>query len=1430
MIKRFSILTAAVLAALFFLLSLYTQVTAVPLTRAPAQMEISKIAPMLIDQLANSSADTFIRVIIDFTETADFTAVQRIQNPAARRANLIQQLQTTNAAALQAIQPTLNTLQAAGQIRHSKPLWLINSLAIEATPAAIATLATRGDVAQIRLDNSRKAYVPPEMAFNLDASQTAGQPASGLPSWGIDRIEAQKVWQAFGIDGNGVTVAIVDTGVDWQHPDLLPNYRGNLGGGQFDHSASWYYPISPTVTTPFDAIGHGTHVAGTAVGQNGIGVAPGAKWIAVGVANSFGFIYDSDIHDAFAWLMAPGGDPALAPDVVNNSWSGSGYTTTFVEDITALHAAGIMTVFAAGNNGPFTTTVGAPGSYTNTLAVGASDDMDEVAWFSARGPSPVTDKIKPWIVAPGTHILSSLPNDSYGYYNGTSMATPHVVGTIALLLAANPSLTFAGVEDVLAQTAVPISTTHPNNDSGWGVLNAYTAVASQLPTGTLNGRVTINGRAPAAATATITATSGTSLTLSVTGDGHFKAMLLPGTYTVTVTAFGAEPQTIAPVLVTDGSSQLMPVNLSQLAGGVIQGIVTNDNGEAVTGTVQVLNTPLSVQTDALGRYTLHLPAGYYKMQVLAVGYEGRQWETAVAANDTIIHNIILPAAPRLLLVDSGQWYFDSRITYYQNALAALHYTADLWQIRNPYTDIPTLETLNAYDAVIWSNPQDSPGYVFAGDVLNAYLEGGGHLLISGQNVAAFDAYGFDAQAWFYTKLQAVYLGKLPAYYWLYGRPDSLFANAVFTLNGGNSASNQWQTDVAGIQKGSLTEPAVYYSNGQIAGLQAGHCQPFRMVYFGFGLEGVRDGQSRMRLLADSLAYFDEPPVVNGLAWQETAVYDYVLPGDEMVYTLTVRNLSETMTDTVSLAVTSEVWQSELVTKTMTLGPCEMAQTVLHVHVPENAPENSEHQLRVTAVSGNFGYIQTHLPMTHKTPAHLLLVDDDRFYNREAEYEAALDAIGISYDVWEVGWDNNVRGQMRQELLNAYDFVVWYTGYDWFSPIEPAEAALLRDYLDQGGRLFLSSQDFMYYHLTDPLASRYLGAVNYQESITPTMVFAPSWSAVSPELQWPQTLTFSPYQNHGDGLVNNGNSQPFLWHDQGVATVAAAGDSWRSLFWGIPWETLPVTAQLQSMQDGVGWLSDLGDSQLVGNGRVARLAASQRFTLTVANSVLGHETAVSVTNPLPAQFNLLPGSLQGGTLAGNGRAITWQGQLAPGESHVIMYETTLSNSTPANTSILNEAFIHYDYHDLTIRRAVMLWADSPDFSGSTLTAVSNPPAPVQNITYTLALTNSGLPTTKPVTAVLHLPNRLNPVTPTLTVSTGNAVWQGNGVVWTNAGGNGGMPMLTVVVTRALAVEDVWHTAVAEIDDGETAPVMVEVAHAVRPYQQWLPAIFLIADQP
>ncbi|MCZ7674306.1 MAG: hypothetical protein M5U34_47830, partial [Chloroflexi bacterium] len=125
------------------------------------------------------------------------------------------------------------------------------------------------------------------------------------------------------------------------------------------------------------------------------------------------------------------------------------------------------------------------------------------------------------------------------------------------------------------------------------------------------------------------------------------------------------------------------------------------------------------------------------------------------------------------------------------------------------------------------------------------------------------------------------------------------------------------------------------------------------------------------------------------------------------------------------------------------------------------------------------------PLPPQTPGYVLLVDDDRWYDQEAVYRAALNEAGVPFDEWNTEWRNGDRHSPPLTLLTAYDFVIWYTGYDWFDPIKPEENESLSAYLDQGGRLFLSSQDFLYYHHNTRLARSQLGIIEYQESVTPT---------------------------------------------------------------------------------------------------------------------------------------------------------------------------------------------------------------------------------------------------------------------------------------------------------------------------------------------------------
>ena len=171
----------------------------------------------------------------------------------------------------------------------------------------------------------------------------------------------------------------------------------------------------------------------------------------------------------------------MAPDVVSGSWVDyPGADETLRDAVRAWVAAGIVPVFSAGNNG--VDGMGSPGSYPEAIAVGAVDGQDQLASFSSRGPSPIDESVKPDVVAPGVLIRAAVPGGNYLPETGTSFSAPQVAGVVALLLQANPGLTPPGIADVLRSTADPIALAPlPNNDVGWGCVNALSAVSSVAP-------------------------------------------------------------------------------------------------------------------------------------------------------------------------------------------------------------------------------------------------------------------------------------------------------------------------------------------------------------------------------------------------------------------------------------------------------------------------------------------------------------------------------------------------------------------------------------------------------------------------------------------------------------------------------------------------------------------------------------------------------------------------------------------------------------------------------------------------------------------------------------------------------------------------------------------------------------------------------------
>jgi len=440
-------------------------------------------------------------VIVTARGYPDLSAARTLRTKEAKTRFVVQAL-SAHAAASQA------RLRAALSARgwDFSPLWLTNQIVIRnANRALLGWLAARDDVAYVDLDVKVRGIQRRPTPRSIPHSPLSVE-------WGVQRVNAPQVW-ALGYTGQGIVVANLDTGVRWDHNALKPNYRG-WNGVTVTHDYHWFdaAPESgPPSSVPQDLNGHGTHTTGTAVGDDGagnqIGVAPGARWIACrNMAGYSGIGSVARYVACFQFALAPtdvngnSPNPALSADITSNSWAcdpgygeiGCEVPTALVTATQALRDAGIMVIAAAGNSGSACSTVGlAPATLDQAFTIGATNSSDAIAGFSSRGPSTLTGRLKPDLVAPGVSVRSALAGsvNSYGWLNGTSMATPHVAGVAALIWSAAPDLRGEVdlTEDLLRRTARPLTTTTqtcgsvpgtdvPNNTYGYGLVDALAAV------------------------------------------------------------------------------------------------------------------------------------------------------------------------------------------------------------------------------------------------------------------------------------------------------------------------------------------------------------------------------------------------------------------------------------------------------------------------------------------------------------------------------------------------------------------------------------------------------------------------------------------------------------------------------------------------------------------------------------------------------------------------------------------------------------------------------------------------------------------------------------------------------------------------------------------------------------------------------------------
>ncbi len=340
-----------------------------------------------------------------------------------------------------------------------RTLPIINGMTVILPERAVDALASTGGV--LRVDDDIKVYATKKPSWAGGGDGGTNQPSQVFP-WGVDRIDAEEAWN-YQITGQNINVAVIDTGIDSAHPDLFV-----LGGINFVSKS----PAKPPVPSQWDDDnGHGTHVAGIIGAINNdigvVGVAPDVNLFAVKVLDRTGSGYVSDVIAGIGWAVQNG------MHLANLSLGADSGIQSLKDACDAARDAGVILVAAAGNDGG---AVDYPAAYSSVIAVAAVDSSDAVAGFSSRG-SEVD------VAAPGVSIFSSYKDGGYSTLSGTSMATPHVTGALALRLSIDLQNSaslgdFSFYKNILCSTADDLLSLGKDTLTGCGLVDA-----EQLATG-----------------------------------------------------------------------------------------------------------------------------------------------------------------------------------------------------------------------------------------------------------------------------------------------------------------------------------------------------------------------------------------------------------------------------------------------------------------------------------------------------------------------------------------------------------------------------------------------------------------------------------------------------------------------------------------------------------------------------------------------------------------------------------------------------------------------------------------------------------------------------------------------------------------------------------------------------------------------------------
>jgi subtilisin family serine protease len=452
-------------------------------------------------KMASTDADEYIPVYLVMADRVSATELESIlegSSSEVRRDYVVTTLKTKAEETQAEILEYLDAALTEGSATDVRPIWLNNVVSMNAKPDLIEELSLRDDVERI-------AYDAEHMVLCGDGPVTTGRALA----WGVEKIGADEAWDA-GYNGSGAIVAVLDTGCDYLHTDLVnvmwhndddfDNGIDDDGNGYIDDYYGWNFNNNSKYVRGGSG-GHGSHCAGTVAGDGSAGtqtgVAPGANIMAVQVLSNSGGGSEPDVWDGMGYALDNDANVISMSLGWRHVWNPD--RPTWRETCDNLIAGGMTLVIAAGNERNYDTppdAVRTPGDVPHVITVGATDSSDSYSSFSSPGPvtwqsvDPYNDfphppgLIKPDVAAPGSSIVSVRGiTGGYTTMSGTSMATPHTAGLAALILDAVPGMTNHDVRWCMGTSALDLGDPGKDNDYGHGRIQCLPAINKALDGG-----------------------------------------------------------------------------------------------------------------------------------------------------------------------------------------------------------------------------------------------------------------------------------------------------------------------------------------------------------------------------------------------------------------------------------------------------------------------------------------------------------------------------------------------------------------------------------------------------------------------------------------------------------------------------------------------------------------------------------------------------------------------------------------------------------------------------------------------------------------------------------------------------------------------------------------------------------------------------------